>query len=305
MLSKFLMLELFSYLRHILKEQRIIDMASSPHVGADSTDGIRVSGLKVGYTHRRSAPVVVSGPLEASASEPCLTCLIGENGAGKYTPLRTHVGLQPPISGDVTCHGRSLCRMSAARRAREVAVVLTDKPFTGNMTAAEVVATGRSPYTGFWGIGGQADRDAVMNALRLAGISHKATCPLTQMSDGERQKVMIAKALAQDTPVVVLDEPTAFLDYPGKALTMRLLRRLAHEQHKTVIVSSHDLELVLQMADKLWMLTRQGIVEGTPHELAQSGCLGRFLGKAGLRLDADDLHISMPMASVGQDGDIC
>lgn len=258
--------------------------------------------LATGYRRRHGACTVVSAGLSAEAPAAALTCLIGSNGAGKSTLIRTLAGLQPPLGGTLDVGGIDTVRATPRQRARTVAVVLTDRLPTGLMTARDVVAMGRTPHTGFWGRGDKADADAVSQALAMAGIAGKAGQRLTQMSDGERQKVMIAKALAQATPVMVLDEPTAFLDYPSRALTMRLLARLAHEQRKTIVVSTHDLELALHTADHLWMLTPQGMEQGTPHQLAAGSTLPAFLAAAGMAVDSQTLGISpVPAPHAGRE----
>ena len=203
---------------------------------------ITTNRLTVGYRGHR----VVE---DISLSLPCgrLVCLLGPNGAGKSTLLRTLCGFQPPIEGTVTISGSDLTAMSAAEVARHVSVVLTDRPPTPSLTAAEMVGMGRAPYTGFWG----------------------------RLSDGERQKVMIAKALAQHTPVIVLDEPTAFLDYPSKVAVMKTLARLAHDEGKTILMSTHDLELAAQLGDELMEIENKHIRKITADEVSR--IIGRLL----------------------------
>lgn len=231
---------------------------------------ITTNRLTVGYRGHR----VVE---DISLSLPCgrLVCLLGPNGAGKSTLLRTLCGFQPPIAGTVTISGSDITTMSAAEVARLVSVVLTDRPLTPSLTAAEMVGMGRAPYTGFWGRLSDDDRRLVLEAMTTVGIAPLATRRMGQLSDGERQKVLIAKALAQHTPVIVLDEPTAFLDYPSKVAVMKTLARLAHDEGKTILMSTHDLELAAQLGDELMEIENKHIRKITADEVSR--IIGRLL----------------------------
>lgn len=231
---------------------------------------ITTNRLTVGYRGHR----VVE---DISLSLPCgrLVCLLGPNGAGKSTLLRTLCGFQPPIEGTVTISGSDITTMSAAEVARLVSVVLTDRPLTPSLTAAEMVGMGRAPYTGFWGRLSDEDRRLVSEAMQAVGIAPLATRRMGRLSDGERQKVMIAKALAQHTPVIVLDEPTAFLDYPSKVAVMKTLARLAHNEGKTILMSTHDLELASQLGDELIEIENKHIRKITADEVSR--IIGRLL----------------------------
>ena len=231
---------------------------------------ITTNRLTVGYRGHR----VVE---DISLSLPCgrLVCLLGPNGAGKSTLLRTLCGFQPPIAGTVTITGSDITTMSAAEVARLVSVVLTDRPLTPSLTAAEMVGMGRAPYTGFWGRLSDDDRRLISEAMQTVGIAPLATRRMGQLSDGERQKVMIAKALAQHTPVIVLDEPTAFLDYPSKVAVMKTLARLAHDEGKTILMSTHDLELAAQLGDELMEIENKHIRKITADEVSR--IIGRLL----------------------------
>lgn len=210
---------------------------------------IEIDNLSTGYGKR----IVASG-LQAEFNDGELTCLLGPNGIGKSTLLRTLMGLQPPLSGSIAYNGKNIAQMTKADMARMVSIVLTDKPEIGNITVKEVVALGRNPYTGFWGNLSANDERIVAETIDIVGMTRYYNTPIGYLSDGERQKVMTAKALAQQTPVVLLDEPTSFLDFKSKVDMMSLLRSLAHDMHKTIILSTHDLSLALRMADKLWWM---------------------------------------------------
>lgn len=234
---------------------------------------VRIDNLSVGYGSGSSA-VTVAGGLCGEICSGRLTCLLGANGVGKSTLLRTLAAFQPRLGGSITIGGREASAFTQAEMARTVGVVLTEKPDISNMSVRETVCLGRSPYTGFWGRCGDADLAVVDEALAMTGLTPLAGRSIGTLSDGERQKVMIAKALAQQTPVIILDEPTAFLDYPSKVETMRLLRRIAREADKAVFMSTHDLELALQTADTVWLMARgRGIIAGPPGVLVADGSI--------------------------------
>ena len=158
----------------------------------------------------------------------------------------------------------------------------------------ELVSLGRSPYTGFWGTYSKEDLRIVDEAISSVGITTLAGRMVHTLSDGERQKMMIAKALAQQTPVIYLDEPTAFLDYPSKVEVMQLLRRISREAGKTVFLSTHDVELALQLADRIWLMEQGGALAiGTPQALAEQGALGRFIERKGITFDSETLAIKI------------
>lgn len=237
---------------------------------------------------------MVAKDINATLMEGELTCLIGPNGIGKSTLLRTLSAFQPALSGSITIDGKQLETLSDKEVSRHIGVVLTSKPDVQNITVTELVGLGRSPYTGFWGTLNENDREIVDESIAKTGIAHLSERMIQTLSDGERQKVMIAKALAQQTPVIYLDEPTAFLDYPSKVDMLLLLRQLAHETGKTIFLSTHDLELALQLADRLWLLSAATQLEvGTPEELAATGSLTRFIEGKGIHFHPESLTISV------------
>jgi len=207
--------------------------------------------------------------------------------------MRTMAAFQPPLRGEVCIDGKSVADYSAKELSEKIGVVLTERNMSADLTVEEVVGLGRIPYTTFWGTLTQADRRIVDEALAWVAIEELRYRKLHQLSDGERQKVMIAKALAQQTPVIFLDEPTAFLDYPSKIAMMQLLRRLAHEQHKLILLSTHDLEIAFQTADYIWLLQQDGLQTGTLDELSQRGAISAFLDSKDLYYDPATHHIQL------------
>lgn len=256
-------------------------------MGTVRYDAIKVRGLVTGYRNRKDVAVVTSG-FDATLHSGELTCLLGPNGAGKSTLLRTLSGFQPPVSGEIVISGKRLEDYSGIELSKVIGVVLTERVNVSNMSVVELVGLGRSPYTGFFGSLGRDDEEIVDRSLRMVGIDGLRNRSVHTLSDGERQKAMIAKALAQETPVIFLDEPTAFLDYPSKVEIMQLLRSLSCEDGKTVFMSTHDLELALQIADKLWLLEKSlGVSIGTPEDLSLNGDIGRYFEKEGVEFDSE------------------
>lgn len=228
--------------------------------------------LSVGYSGTRGDVRTVLQDLDLAVETGQFVCLLGPNGAGKSTLLRTLAGVQPPLAGEVRLNERNIRQMSAADRARQVAVVLTERITPGLLTGWALVALGRIPYTGFLGTLSQADEDAVQRAVEQVGAESLADRPVVELSDGERQKLLIARALAQEAPVILLDEPTAFLDAPRRVEILTLLRTLAHETRRAVIVSTHEVHLALELADALWLTGGHGdFTVGKPADILASG----------------------------------
>lgn len=252
--------------------------------------------LTIGYATKKR-DYVVATHLDASLQEGELTCLIGSNGIGKSTLLKTLAGFQPPLAGNILLKDKPLKSYSNRELARQISVVLTGRPAVEQLSVMEMVGLGRSPYTGFWGTLCEADRQAAEEAMRQVDIYPLCDRQFATLSDGERQKVMIAKALAQQTPVIFLDEPTAFLDFPSKVEMLLLLRSLAHDLQKTLFLSTHDVELALRLADKLWLMLPEGqatsLHAGTPAALAAGDALRRYIERSNIRFDARNLTVKI------------
>ena len=196
-----------------------------------------------------------------------MVCLLGRNGCGKSTLLRTLAGLQPALEGRVE---PDLAALSAAERARYMALVLTERVSVDNTTVHDVVAMGRYLYTSFMGEIRTYDEHIITDSLLSVcseGEKIDETRFFSSLSDGEKQRVLIAKALAQQTPIILLDEPTAHLDLPSRIQTMRLLQNLAHEQRKTILISTHELDLAIRYADRILLYGDSEIILSEPQKL--------------------------------------
>ena len=245
----------------------------------DST--VVINNLTIGYKKK-----IIAEGVNASIRKGELTCLLGSNGVGKSTLLKTLSGFLDKLGGNIFIMGKELNSYTPLELSKTLGVVLTDKCDIRNMSAREIVGMGRSPYTSFWGRLDKEDYRIVDEAIDMIGINHLRDRMVHTLSDGERQKVMIAKSLAQETPVIFLDEPTAFLDFPSKVEIMQLLHKLTREAGKTIFLSTHDMELALQIADKLWIMDRKcGFAIGTPEDLAISGDLSSFFTRKGIAFD--------------------
>ena len=254
---------------------------------------IKIESLSTGYRSKNNI-TIVSHDINATIHGGDLTCLLGPNGAGKSTLLRTLSAFLPPVKGDITIMGQNLRNYSDRELSKTIGVVLTEKTDLRNMTVEDLIGLGRSPYTGFWGTLHKHDRDIVAKAIEMVGIEPLKERLIQTLSDGERQKVMIAKALAQETPVIFLDEPTAFLDFPSKVEIMQLLHTLSRTTGKTIFLSTHDLELALQIADTIWLLDRvKGVMTGTPNELATNGSLNSFFTQRGIEFQIHNVDGSL------------
>lgn len=251
------------------------------------SETIRIDSLSIGYRGKSSVKVVAAN-YNAAINSGELTCLLGANGVGKSTLLRTLSAFQPKISGHIFIQGKDISDYTDSDLSTVISVVLTEKCDVRNMTVTELVGLGRSPYTNFWGTLTKDDRRIVEHSIELVRAGELKDRMVHTLSDGERQKVMIAKALAQETPVIFLDEPTAFLDFPSKVEIMQLLHRLSRETGKTIFLSTHDLELALQIADKIWMMDKtNGLTIGTPEDLSLNGSLSGFFARKGIVFDTE------------------
>ena len=246
---------------------------------------LKTENLTIGY----GAKAVQRGlNLEAQARD--LICLTGTNGSGKSTLLRTLAGLQPALNGTVEIGGHDIASLNVHQRSTLFSLVLTDDIDIERLTVRELVAMGRFPYTNWAGSLSKKDDEIIDKALKDVHLSHKADAMINHISDGEKQRAIIAKALTQDTPLVLLDEPTAHLDLPNRIEIMLLLRRLSVSTGKSFILSTHELDLALQMADKIWLMTPSGVEIGMPEDLMLTGSFQSAFGSESFSFDAIDGH---------------
>ena len=251
-----------------------------------------LSNLAIGYFDGKFEHRVVNA-IDASLYSGELVSLVGSNGAGKSTLLRTISAFQSPLTGSISYKGINKKITNASQLSQHIAIVLTERESIYNLSVREVVAMGRMPYTGFWGTNSKYDKFMVDNALSMLGVCSIANRMIDTLSDGERQKVMIAKALAQETPIILLDEPTAYLDFMSRVDLMQLLRNLAHECNRAILLSTHDLDLALQLSDKLWLIDKGCMHTGSVAELSVNGTLSAFIDGEGIFYDIKERKIKI------------
>ena len=228
-------------------------------------------GLTIGYQTKKGV-LELERDLSIKIHNGELVCLIGPNGCGKSTLMRTIAGLQKPLNGDTVISGVDVKKMKPHQYARLLSLVLTDKINVGGMTVLDIVSVGRYPYTNYFAKLEPKDHEIIEDALDNVHLNDYKDRFFHELSDGEKQRVLIAKALAQDTPLVMLDEPTAHLDLPNRVEIMNILKRLAKETNKAIFLSTHELDLALQTADTIWLMNRDAKMEiGTPEDLVLSG----------------------------------
>lgn len=245
---------------------------------------LRAENLRIGYLLGKKEIKVCDGMnFELKRGE--LVALLGPNGAGKSTLLRTLSSSLQPLSGNVFYSGRLLKNISQRDLSRKISVVLTDHTQAGGLTVSELVSLGRQPYTGFFGRLKARDLRLVDEAINSVGLSFKSNSYMAELSDGERQKAMIAKALVQETDVLLLDEPAAFLDVASKLELMALLRQIAVERDCAVLFSSHDVEQALTLSDRLWLMGRDGLLCGGTEDMVLQGHLSELFRSNNVRFD--------------------
>jgi iron complex transport system ATP-binding protein len=233
---------------------------------------LKTSSLSIGYDSK-----TIASDINVTLSEGDIIALIGPNGAGKSTLFKTFSTHIKPVGGKIELFGKDLMSYSPKERAKLLGIVLTERPDDMFLKVFDVVAAGRYPYTGMFGKLNEDDEKEIKVSLELVGVNHLADRVFNTLSDGEKQKVMIAKAIAQNTPIIMLDEPTAFLDYPSKIELFSLLKKLAKEQKKAILFSSHDLELLLRYTDNLWIMAKnKPFAAGLSSDLLINGIIKEY-----------------------------
>lgn len=250
---------------------------------------IHTRALSIGHPGKRKGPLVLAEDLELSCRKGELLALVGPNGCGKSTLLRTLAGSHRPLKGSVLLEGAPIEEHTPKERARLLSIVLTGMTAPTNLTVRDLVSLGRTPYRSAFMPMRKADHRAVERALKEANVERLAEKTLDTLSDGESQKVMIARALAQNTGTMILDEPTAHLDLLNRVEIGRMLRELARQRNVAILMSSHDLESILRLADRVWLMSGDGrIREGIPEELAMDGSFSEVFSNDKLHFDRND-----------------
>jgi iron complex transport system ATP-binding protein len=246
--------------------------------------------LDIGYQRGKNRFVVQSG-LNLNLNGGELICLIGPNGVGKSTLLKTLGRILPPVDGEIAIDGVALHDLSYNEFSKKLGLVLTEQADIPHIKAADIISMGRYPYIGFLGKLTKVDWQIVQEVAKVVGLQDLLQRPYAELSDGEKQKVMIAKALAQKTPLMLLDEPTAFLDFPTKASLLIMLRKLAWEQNIGVILSTHDIELALKTADQLWLFPKHNeMISGCPEDLVLHGDIQRVFQNSDINFNISSGH---------------
>ena len=237
---------------------------------SDQNFTIQTQNLSIGYKSK-SETITIAQNINLGLEKGKLIALIGENGIGKSTLLKTLTGIIPPLSGEITLLNKPLQSYKPLDLAQELSIVLTEKLPPSNLTVYEIIALGRQPYTNWLGTLSEEDKTKIDEAISLTEIQHLVHKKYDEISDGQLQIALIARALAQDTSIIILDEPTTHLDLVHKATLLKLLQKLTHETGKTILYSTHDIDLAIQMTDEMIVFTPIQIVQDQPCNLIQTG----------------------------------
>ena len=241
--------------------------------------------LNIGYKAKGKIRTISHG-LDIEIHAGKMICLLGPNGAGKSTLIKTLAGIHPQLSGTIRLGTGDLNKLTPVEIAKYLSLVLTDNIESSNLTVEELVALGRAPYTGWLGRLSPKDWEKINWAIDETGIEKHRQKRVGELSDGERQTVLIARTLAQDTPLIILDEPTAHLDFPSKIAIFRLLKKLSSKGGKAILLSTHELDLAMQATDKIWLLSSRGeMIIGEPEDLIIDGSFEMVFQKEGVDFD--------------------
>lgn len=266
---------------------------------------IQTHQLSVGYSSGKQVKVILKD-LNLKVLRGELIGMIGENGIGKSSLLRTLVNLQHPLQGKISLYGKNITRYNRNELARTLSFVSTEPVRLQHCTVEQLVSYGRFPYTNWFGKLTRDDRTKIQEAIELVGLQHLSRRPVNEISDGERQRTMIARSLAQDTDLIILDEPTAFLDMPNKYEILHLLGELSRSSRKTIIFSSHDLPVVMKESDRLWLITPSAFLDGSPEDLVLQHGIESMLSHSKLKFDPVKAEFSIfrpPLATCSLQGE--
>lgn len=245
---------------------------------------LQTENISIGYSHKKKQKIIAEN-INLSLGKGHLISLIGANGIGKSTLLRTISGIQKPISGSIVLNNGNILDYTSIQLARQLSLVLTESLPPSNLTVFELVALGRQPYTNWIGTLTNEDILKINEAIELTQISHLADKKHYEISDGQLQKVLIARALAQDTPLIILDEPTTHLDLLHKISLFKLLKKLTRETNKCILFSTHDIDMAIQLSDEIIVMTPENIVQGTPSELIEKGAFDNLFKDENISFD--------------------
>jgi iron complex transport system ATP-binding protein len=259
---------------------------------------LSINSLKIGYVSGKKENILLP-PLNASASKGELIAVIGKNGIGKSTLLRTLTGLQPSLGGEILIDGEDLSSYSRIKLAHNIGYISTEIVKVTNMSVYDLVALGRFPHTNWMGNIEPADHEAIVDALEKTSMKSFITKFISELSDGERQKAMIARILAQDTAIMIMDEPTAFLDVGSKYEIFHLMNVLSGMNNKTIIFSTHDLQMALSQSDKVWLILDDRLIEGAPEDLMISGAFDHLFDSSKVLFNSEDGTFSFRNESKG------
>jgi len=241
---------------------------------------IDIQNLSIGYFLKHGKQKLIKSNINQKLYKGEVTCLLGANGSGKSTLLRTLAGFQPSLGGEILYNNKPIDSYSDSERSLLIGLVLTDKIFAGGISVFDLVSLGRHPHTDFFGSLKNHDKEIIFDSMEKVGISHKSDAYVSELSDGERQKAMIAKALAQECPIILLDEPTAFLDINSRIEMMYLLKELASKEQKSILLSTHDIETAIRLGDRFWLMDKNlPFTSGTPEDLIINDVLSQYFDK--------------------------
>jgi len=236
---------------------------------------ITANDLSIGYRNK-SGDTCIASAIDLEIEEGELVGLIGVNGVGKSTLLRSLSGVQPYLKGEVSILNKNLQKLSSEDLAKTISVVLTEQPISKNLSVSELIALGRQPYTNWIGSLSKEDRKKIQTSIELVNIEALKDKRCFELSDGQLQKVLIARALAQDTPFIILDEPTTHLDMYHQAYVLKLLKKLTTETNKSILFATHEINLALQLCDKIIIMEKDKVIAGSPKELIEKNAFSNI-----------------------------
>jgi iron complex transport system ATP-binding protein len=255
-------------------------------MGMNLTEILSLDSLKIGYVSGRHKNNLLL-PLNASANKGELISVIGRNGIGKSTLLRTLTGLQPSLGGEIYYSGKNIRDYSRKDLAQKVGYISTEIVKASNMNVYDLVALGRFPHTNWIGRIDAINHEVIMDAINKTGMSALCKRFVSELSDGERQRAMIARILAQDTGIMIMDEPTAFLDIGSKYEILHLMHILSQKSGKTIIFSTHDLHMAMSQSDKIWLMLDNKLTEGAPEDLMIKGAFDHLFDSSPVLIDSE------------------